>query len=275
MKIWISQRAQKGGYAVHLLARMAGILVLAVVLAVLGGIAPLVFGWPRELSMLLMVLGVTALVVALALALGRRSEADTMIYCRDDEGRLFAVDSRSYVRQRAGGRDVVGAAVKTQRILANLTGGVLQKYMAQPQSLTGLTPQILAVENLKPAAGGYALVCTVRMPGGAEARQSYFVSAGMEDADQLLHELEKLRSLETRLEPRDTRHTGAPVVSAAAALLLGAVCAASHPAVGLLDSALYFPCLGLAFAAVCVAVWFAVKRSRGERAPPFHCHKRT
>ena len=51
MKIWISQRAQKGGYAVQLLARMAGILVLAVVLAVLGGIAPLVFGWPRELSM--------------------------------------------------------------------------------------------------------------------------------------------------------------------------------------------------------------------------------
>ena len=72
MKIWISQRAQKGGYAVHLLARMAGILVLAVVLAVLGGIAPLVFGWPKELSMLLMVLGVTALVVALAVALGRR-----------------------------------------------------------------------------------------------------------------------------------------------------------------------------------------------------------
>lgn len=214
--------------------------------------------------MLLMVLGVTALVVALALALGRRSEADTMIYCRDDEGRLFAVDARSYVRQRAGGRNVMGAAVKTQRILANLTGGVLQKYMAQPQSLTGLTPQILAVENLKPAAGGYALVCTVRMPGGAEARQSYFVSAGMEDADELLHELEKLRSLESRLEPRDTRHTGALVVSAAAALLLGAVCAASHPAVGLLDSALYFPCLGLAFAAVCVVVWFAVKRSRGE-----------
>ena len=115
----------------------------------------------------------------------------------------------------------MGAAVKTQRILANLTGGVLQKYMAQPQSLTGLTPQILAVENLKPAAGGYALVCTVRMPGGAEARQSYFVSAGMEDADELLHELEKLRSLESRLEPRDTRHTGALVVSAAAALLLG------------------------------------------------------
>lgn len=264
MKIWISQRAQKGGYAVHLLARMAGILVLAVVLAVLGGIAPLVFGWPRELSMLLMVLGITALVVALALTLGRRSEADTMIYCRDDEGRLFAVDARSYVRQRAGGRDAVGAAVKTQRILANLTGGVLQKYMAQPQSLTGLAPQILAVENLKPAAGGYALVCAVRMPGGAEARQSYFVSAGMEDADELLHELEKLRSLESRLEPRDTRHTGALVVSAAAALLLGAVCAASHPAVGLLDSALYFPCLGLAFAAVCVVVWFAVKRSRGE-----------
>ena len=127
----------------------------------------------------------------------------------------------------------MGAAVKTQRILANLTGVVLQKYMAQPQSLTGLTPQILAVENLKPAAGGYALVCTVRMPGGAEARQSYFVSAGMEDADELLHELEKLRSLESRLEPRDTRHTGALVVSAAAALLLGAVCAASHPAVGL------------------------------------------
>ena len=167
--------------------------------------------------MLLMVLGITALVVALALALGRRSEADTMIYCRDDEGRLFVVDARSYVRQRAGGRDAVGAAVKTQRILANLTGGVLQKYMAQPQSLTGLAPQILAVENLKPAAGGYALVCAVRMPGGAEARQSYFVSAGMEDADELLHELEKLRSLESRLEPRDTRHTGALVVSAAAA----------------------------------------------------------
>ena len=261
MKIWISQRAQKGGYAVHLLARMAGILVLAVVLAVLGGIAPLVFGWPKELSMLLMVLGVTALVVALALALGRRSEADTMIYCRDDEGRLFAVDARSYVRQRAGGRNVMGAAVKTQRILANLTGGVLQKYMAQPQSLTGLAPQILA-SILDPEAA--AMVCAVRMPGGAEARQSYFVSAGMEDADELLHELEKLRSLESRLEPRDTRHTGALVVSAAAAPLLGAVCAASHPAVGLLDSALYFPCLGLAFAAVCVVVWFAVKRSRGE-----------
>ena len=71
MKIWISQRAQKGGYAVHLLAQMAGILVLAVVLAVLGGIAPLVFGWPRELSMLLMVLGVTALGATLEEALDK------------------------------------------------------------------------------------------------------------------------------------------------------------------------------------------------------------
>ena len=85
---------------------MAGILVLAVVLAVQGGIAPLVFGWPKELSMLLMVLGVTALVVALALALGRRSEADTMIYCRDDEGRLVC-RGRPQLCAAAGGRDAM------------------------------------------------------------------------------------------------------------------------------------------------------------------------
>ncbi|HJD20867.1 MAG TPA: hypothetical protein H9915_03505 [Candidatus Gemmiger faecigallinarum] len=264
MKLWLSRSGRRGGYAARLLLRTAGVVVLAMALTCAAAAAAMAFDWPREPVLLTAVLAITGLAVGIAVGIGRRGAADTLVFCRDDAGRLFVVDARSYAPMKANGRNLVAAARRTQRVLGNLTGGVLQKYMAQPQSLTGLAPQVLAVENRKPSAGGDALVCVVRMPNGAEARQSYWIAGDMDDRDELLRELERLSSLESRVEPRDTRHTGPLLVSAAAAALFGALCAASHPAVAVLDGRLYFPCLGLAFCAVCAVVWFTVKRSRGE-----------
>ena len=54
------------------------------------------------------------------------------------------------------------------------------------------------------------------------------------------------------------------LISALVCVSFGALCVLSHPAVAQLPQGLYFPCLGAAFAALCVLVYLVVRQRRGE-----------
>ena len=143
-------------------------------------------------------------------------------------------------------------AAHTQKTLRNLTqSGVLGRYLSEKQSLVGLEPQILRVENLRERPEEYALVCRVRYPHGGEGKASYRLIRGLEDEAGLLRALESLREAEHLVEPRKNPQPARILASGVFLAALVALCALSHPAVGQLPDPLYFPCLGLSI----VALW--------------------
>ena len=94
-KIWLSAGSgPKNRYALRLLGSVAGIAVLAVVLVGGGTVLCYRLGWPREVFLLALCLGVTALAVGLALAAGRRAARDATVFFLTGDDRLYAVDAR-------------------------------------------------------------------------------------------------------------------------------------------------------------------------------------
>ena len=96
--------------------------------------------------------------------------------------------------------------------------------LAENPYLPAGADEIRKVERIRENRSHYALVCQVRHPNRRMVRRTYFLVKGLEDQELLLHQLERRKSWEN----------------------------------------IYFPCLGLAFSALCVLVYFAVRQRRGE-----------
>ncbi len=256
-KIWLSAGSgPKNRYALRLLGSVAGIAVLAVVLVGGGTVLCYRLGWPREVFLLALCLGVTALAVGLALAAGRRAARDATVFFLTGDDRLYAVDARRLSYHGDG--DPVRFARGTLQ-----TQAFLRRLAAQPGIPQG-ADEILRVENLKQNAASCAVVCEARHPNGRTVRRTYFLYKGLPDGDLLLRELERRQTWQSDLEPAADHGALYILLSAVALAALGAVCVLSHPAVARLPQALYFPCLGAAFAALWALVYFVVRRRRGE-----------
>ena len=226
-RIWMSaQSARKSRYGLYMAGGVAGITAL-VLLLVAGGMALVLrLGLPRETALLALCLGVTALAVWLAVALGRRGVRDAFVFFLTEGDRLFVLDARMLARPGRGLTGFAAGALQTQALLRQI-----------------------ADDGRLPAAAG---------------ERTCFLFDGIPDADLLLRELERRESWENSLEPPQDKDLLRLLLSALACAGFAAVCAWSHPAVGRLPSGVYFPCLGAAFAAFCAAVYFAVRRHRGE-----------
>ncbi len=265
-KIWISNSTRHGNrYAWRVAGKVVGAVVLA--MALLTGLTFLALWlhWPMGTVSLVVCLGITALVIWMALRIGRQASRDTLIFCQDREDRLFVIDARKFVPYERGILGFFSMAAHTQKILRNLTqSGVLERYLSEKQSLVGLEPQILRVENLRERPEEYALVCRVRYPHGGEGKASYRLIRGLEDEAGLLRALESLREAEHLVEPRKNPQPARILASGLFLVVLVALCALSHPAVGQLPDTLYFPCLGLAMVALWIFLYFIIKQRRGE-----------
>ena len=85
-----------------------------------------------------------------------------------------------------------------------------------------------------------------------------------EDEELLLRQLERRKSWAGALEAAENRNPFRILASALALLLFAALCVLSHPALGLLPQAIYFPCLGAAFLSLYALVWFILRQRLGE-----------
>lgn len=255
-RIWMSaQSARKSRYGLYMAGGVAGITAL-VVLLVAGGMALVLrLGLPQETALLALCLGVTVLAVWLAVALGRRGVRDAFVFFLTEGDRLFVLDARMLARPGRGLTGFAAGALQTQALL---------RQIADDGRLPAAAGEILRVERIRENRTHRAVVCRVRRPGGAVVRRTCFLFDGIPDADLLLRELERRESWENSLEPPQDKDLLRLLLSALACAGFAAVCALSHPAVGRLPSGVYFPCLGAAFAAFCAAVYFAVRRHRGE-----------
>lgn len=121
--------------------------------------------------------------------------------------------------------------------------------------------EVRSVERLKEHRTCYTLVCRVRPPGRAMVRRTYFVGKDMEHLESLLRQMER-RERGVSLELEENRTPFAIVVSILVCCGFSGPCVLSHPAMAKLPQAIYFPCLGIAFLALCCAVWFGIRQRR-------------
>ena len=234
-KIWISNPTRHGNrYAWRVAGKVVGTVVLAMALLIGLTFLALWLHWPMGTVSLVVCLGITALVIWMALRIGRQASRDTLIFCQDREDRLFVIDARKFVPYERGILGFFSMAAHTQKILRNLTqSGVLERYL-------------------------------VRYPHGGEGKASYRLIRGLEDEAGLLRALESLREAEHLVEPRKNTQPARILASGVFLAALVALCALSHPAVGQLPDTLYFPCLGLSIVALWIFLYFVIKQRRGE-----------
>ena len=255
-QIWMSRDTRKKSrYGLRILGGIAGITALAL-LSVCGGTV-LVFrmGWPAELAFPLLCLGVTALAVAMAAALGRRSVGDATVFFLTEEDRLFAVD----VRRLAGhGGAILSPAAAPMEIQRSL------REIARSPSLPAGADEILKVEGVREGRSLCALSCQVRRQGRRAVRRTYFLAKDLEDRELLLRQLERREGWDGAPELKEDRKPFYILLSALICCVFVLLCVLSHPAVARLPQSLYFPCLGAAFAALCCVVWLVVRHHRGE-----------
>ena len=255
-RIWMSQNTKgQSRYGLRTLGGVLGIAALVVALAGGGTALALFAGWPiREVSLLLCV-GAAVLALALAVGLGRRSVRDATVFFLTEEDRLFAVDIRHLIPCGRSLASHMESIMKTQDFLQEL---------AQSHCLPAGADEILRVEQSKENSSHYALVCQVRHPNGRVLRRTYFLVKGMEDQELLLRQLERREGWSGSPEVKENRNPFCILLSTLVCCGFASLCVLSHPAVAQLPQALYFPCLGAAFAALCCMVWFGIRQHRGE-----------
>ena len=254
--IWMSRdTGNKSRYGLRTLGGIAGIVILALLLACGGSVLGIVMGWPAEVYALALCLAVTLLAVCLAAGVGRRSVRDATVFFLMEGDRLFVMDARRLVYQ---GRDILShaaAMAEVQQFLRNI---------ARAPYLPAGADEILKVERIREQRTHYALVCQVRHPNRRVIRRTYFLVKGMEDQDLLLFQLERREGWDNGMEPVENRRPFYILISALACGGFAVLCILSHPAVARLPQGIYFPCLGAAFAALCCTVWFVIRQRRGE-----------
>ena len=114
-KVWMSQHA--GHYSLRVLGGSLAIGVLAMLLAVAGVVLSFRFHWPRELSMLLLCIGRTALILILVLCLCRKAVGDVTVFFLTENDRLYITDARFFSDHGHNVPGHVAGTIKTQRFL--------------------------------------------------------------------------------------------------------------------------------------------------------------
>lgn len=259
MKIWQPSLREKRRYPWYMAGGVAGIAVLMVLLITGGVFLAFSLHLPmKEFSVVLCLL-VTALAVWLAVRLGRKSVQNTLVFWLDDEDRLFALDVRQMVEIRRGFAGHISSALEIRKQLERLEHLPAGEFSALPGVV-----EILHVESIRELSHHTVLVCYIADWNGRKYNRTLLLVKGYEDEYQLLQQLERRRSKVQEIEIQEHRSFYKMLVSLAILLVMVGVCVLSHPAVGKLPQALYFPCLGLSLIPLFALVYYGIKHRRGE-----------
>ena len=255
-QIWMSpDTGKKSRFARRTLGAIAGIAALMLLLVCGGTALMFALHLPRAPFLLALCLGVTLLAIWLAVFAGRRAVHDAALFFLTEDGRLFTLDARSLTQI---GGTALSYALGTIQVQAFL------RLFAENPFLPASADEILHVTRIRDNRSHYAIVCQVRRPNGHTVRKTLLLIKGLEEEQMLLRQLECRMGWEGTLESPENRKPLCILLSVLICAVCTALCVLSHPAVAQLPRQLYFPCLGVAFAALCTAICCAVRQHRGE-----------
>ena len=255
-QIWMSpDTGKKSRFARRTLGAIAGIAALMLLLVCGGTALMFALHLPRAPFLLALCLGVTLLAIWLAVLAGRRSVQDAALFFLTEDGRLFTLDARSLTQVGHTPLSYALGAIQVQTFL---------RLFAENPYLPASADEILHVTRIRDNRSHYAIVCQVRRPNGHTVRKTQLLIKGLEEEQMLLRQLECRMGWEGTLESPENRKPLCILLSVLTCAACTALCVLSHPAVAQLPRQLYFPCLVVAFAALCTAVYFAVRQHRGE-----------
>ncbi len=265
MKVWMSQNTKNDNkYTVRLILPLIAMVVLLPVVTFGMMIIIKEFGLSIEIASTITFIVLTAIIVCIALNMGKMANRDALIFCQDDEHNLFAINARNFVNMHRGIYRYAKMASDVQKALKNIKENqILERQMMQENSLTGLAPQIISVESFKPNNKGYSAVCKVRYPNGNTGKATYLIEDGYENQSELIAAFERKKSAYSP-EVKVNYNPLKIIISLLALGTCAAVCVMSHPAVGSLPEKIYFPFLGAAFVMLFPVMYFIIKQKRGE-----------
>ena len=256
MKIWFPpQTDQKSRYAFHALAGIAMILLLALFLILLTAYMTLFSeAYQAAVSLIFCMLSVF-LILFFSLKLGQRLQKDTMIFCQDDDDRLYVIDVRVFSRSR---RALLSVFDMEKRI--NEMRQQLERNHRVPDTAT----EIVTIDALKEYRDYYSLVCQTRIQGRQPETHTYLLMKGYEDESSLFLLLERKRVWEHTARLKKNRNPFGILISLLVLIAFALLCLGSHPYFGTLPREIYFPSLFFAMISLSVMVYFIIRQRRGE-----------
>ena len=265
MKVWMSQNTKNNNnYAARLVLPLIAMVVLLPIVTFGMMIFIKEFALSMEIASTITFIVLTVAILYIAFNMGRTANRDALIFCQDDEHNLFVINARNFVNMHRGIYGYVKMASDIQKVLKTLKDNqVLEKHMAQENSLIGLAHQIMSVENFKPNNKGYSAVCKVRYPNGNIRKATYLIEDGYENQNELISAFERKKSAYAP-EVKANYNPIKILISLLVFATCVAICVISHPTVGSLPEKIYFPFLGAAFVMLFPVTYFIIKQKRGE-----------
>lgn len=258
MRVWMSPQTNgKNRFMMRTVSGAIGIIVLGGIL-IFGTAALTIYAdeYKEIVSLFSCILSV-ALLIFLSVRLGRSSQRDTMIFCKDDEDRLFVIDARQAVQY---GRGIIGYIGMMRDIQKRLE--VLKQQIERENALPTGATEIRKVNGIQDHSNYYALTCQVRYQNGCTGKRTYILVKGYEYEGELLRLLERKQLFRAELE--ENRNPSFIFLSLFVIIICVSLCVLSHPYNGQLEETFYFPCLGIASVALCSMIYFIIRNRRGE-----------
>ena len=265
MKIWMSNVTRnKNVYAKRHKRVIFGSIFLTMLLICACIAAADWFGWSMEKVSGILVLGMSAAFLFMAVRLGMAAGRDVLIFCQDDHYDLYVVNALSYIDYRKGVAGLLSMANQTQNILTHIKDDrLLERWMEKEESLSPIAARILWVEKIRWNEKSYTVNCQVQEPNGRTRRCHYIIMDGYERQEELMMALEaKVRAQYQEVKP-DYNPLGI-FLSAAALAGCIVICILSHESSRILPAVCYYPSLLFAFVPLYSLLYFVIRRARGE-----------
>ena len=258
MKVWISPQIKgKNRFAIRMVLGTMGIVILAVSLVLGVTILTIYTDEYKEMVSFVSCILSVVLLIFLSAMLGRSIQRDAMIFCKDGEDRLFVVDARQAVQYRRGIFGYIGMMRDIQKQLE-----VLKQQIERENALPVGAVEIQKVDRIQDHDNCYALTCQVRYQNERTGKRTYILIKGYEYEGELLRLLERKQLFEVEL--KENRNPFLILLSLSITIIFVLLSVLSHPYNAQLDERFYFPCLGIASAALCSMIYFIIKNRRGE-----------
>lgn len=229
---------------------------LGLVIASSGGLKTAQIQWLITILLLLIAAGSTVLM----LRVGINAYRDALVFCLTKDGSLYVIDASNKPSQRASWglkTRLVFNFFKSLSETARILDRIARDGIPEEDLRTGKIKQI---NKLQYVSGRRYAECSIETGDGSLGTWRYDISNHTEELFGLLES----RSASGIWETGGNTYTKQICLSALLLLLCLGLCIASHPSVGCLPAAMYFPSLFILYIPAILLGIFILKKRRGE-----------